>query len=96
LTPAGTDSGMHAIAAILSTNPSVPSCYYEPNDYTWVKDSVAMWWDANAPNSGGTVGCYRMSEGGRRYIPGSWPAGDVLSMKGPNDPCSTFVGDGTF
>jgi hypothetical protein len=87
LTPASVDQGFHAIPALASTNPRVPACFYEPGDYTCVKDSVAEWWNTAGNKSGG---CWMMTEGGRRRIGEDWPDGDVLTMKGPNDFCNNY------
>jgi hypothetical protein len=92
LGPSSIDRGFHAIPAIASTDPSVPACYYEPNDYTCVKDAVAMWWDTTQRNSSGTQGCWRMAEGGQRYLVGRWREGDVLDAKRGDDPCINFNG----
>ncbi|HUR48970.1 MAG TPA: hypothetical protein VMY88_05495, partial [Acidimicrobiales bacterium] len=38
LTPSAIDKGFHAIPAVASTSPDLPACFYEPGDYTCVKD----------------------------------------------------------
>ena len=92
LTPATMDQGLHAIPAKPSDSPYEPSCYYLPGDYTCVKDAAAMWWDPNGPvGTGSTPGCWRMWEGGRRYLVGGWPPGDAEQGKDPNgDPCNLW------
>ena len=37
--PTSIDKGYHAIPHIASTNPKVPACFYNDNDYTCVKDA---------------------------------------------------------
>ena len=98
LTPASMDKGFHAIPKIESSSPRVPACYYDPGDYTCVKDAMAMWWDpeSTAPNSD-TPGCYRAVLGGRRFIGPTPPEGDPTEQKNPSsDPCSTYVGGVTI
>lgn len=102
LTPQNMNEGFHAIPAKPSTDPTTPSCYYNANDYTCVKDAVAEWWDPNGhPAStggaaGATNGCYRMWLNGRRFRVGEWPSGNVPGTvaegKDPNDICNLFQG----
>ena len=91
LGPTSIDKGYHAIPRIASTNPKVPACFYDPGDYTCVKDAVAMWWDPNGRAPGATQnGCWRMPDGGRRYLTGTWPAGDAAGGRTPNDVCNSY------
>jgi len=95
LAPEAVDKGFHAIPAIPSTDPRVPACFFDPGDYTCVKDAARMWWDPDAPRPGssGTTGCWRMFEGGRRYFAGDFPEGNVDVLRDPeNDPCTAFNG----
>jgi len=85
------DRGFHAIPAIRSDDPSVPACYYDVGDYTCVKDGQAQWWDPSGQTPGSSQpGCVRMMEGGRRYLAGQWPDGDVEAQRGDtaSDPCN--------
>ncbi|HEX9888321.1 MAG TPA: hypothetical protein VGA69_02500 [Nitriliruptorales bacterium] len=86
LTPQAVDQGFHAIPATASTDPLVAACSYEPNDYTCVKDGIAMWWDPNAEDTG----CYRIPEAGRRYLSGQWPQRPVDADRSPDDPCNHY------
>jgi len=96
LSPASVEKGFRAIPPKSSTNRFQPSCYYEPGDYTCVKDAIAQWWDptaagANAgssPTMKGLQGCYRVGNDGQRFLPGDWPAGDILTMKAPGQICN--------
>ncbi|HYH51727.1 MAG TPA: hypothetical protein VEG38_19455 [Acidimicrobiia bacterium] len=91
LGPTSIDKGFHAIPHIASTNPAVPACFYEVGDYTCVKDAVAMWWDSNGRAPGAQqAGCWRMVEGGKRYLTGTWPPGDVMAQRKPDDPCNNY------
>ena len=100
LNPDTVDQGFHAIPPKVSSDPTLPSCYYEPGDYTCVKDEVAEWWDSSATHQGvagsgnGTsAGCWRMPRQGKRYLPGAWPENDVLTGKDSrSDPCNNFAG----
>ncbi|HEX9888416.1 MAG TPA: hypothetical protein VGA69_02980 [Nitriliruptorales bacterium] len=92
LTPEAMDRGFHAIPAIPSGDPEVPACFYEPGDFTCVKDAQAQWWDpqGQAPGRRGN-GCWRMIEQGQRYLAGTWPEGDVEQQRGDagTDACTT-------
>jgi hypothetical protein len=94
LSPDSIDKGFHAIPPVPSRDPTVPACFYEPGDYTCVKDAVAMWWDSDKTAPGATTaGCYRMAEAGRRYFTGHWPEGDITAQRNTEtDPCNAFAG----
>ncbi|MBA2608385.1 MAG: hypothetical protein H0U92_05580, partial [Actinobacteria bacterium] len=85
LGPTSVDKGYHAIPKIASEDPATPACFYNVDDYSCVKDGVAMWWDANAvaPNNS-NPGCWRMPNGAKRYIVGQFPSQETQTMKGPN------------
>jgi hypothetical protein len=94
LRPDAIDQGFRAIPKIASTDPHVPACYYEPGDYTCVKDAMVERWDrTGTSSSANTAGCYRMLEGGRRYRAGTWPDGDVIAQRSDGDVCNNFAGD---
>ena len=90
LGPTSIDKGYHAIPQIPRPTRRCPACFYDPGDYTCVKDAVVMWWDSDgrAPGSQ-SAGCWRMVEGGKRYLTGTWPAGDVLAQRTPPTPATT-------
>lgn len=78
LGPTGLDRGFRAIPSIQSTDRQTPSCFYLPGDYTCVKDAQAEIWDANgAPPGDNRPGCWKAIEGGRRYLSGGFPDGNV-------------------
>ncbi len=81
LTPESVEKGFRAIPILASPNPRAPACFYEPGDYTCVKDAVAEWWDPEGsdptPDTYGPKGCWRMAENGKRYLLGTWPRRDV-------------------
>lgn len=91
LGPTSVDKGYHAIPKIASEDPGTPACFYNIGDYSCVKDAVTMWWDSNAvaPNSS-QGGCWRMVEGGKRYIVGTFPTREIQASKSPSDPCNGF------
>lgn len=91
LSAATIDEGMHAIPAIVSTDPTVPACFYPSNGYTCVQDAEAMWWDPSGVDptyQNNYQGCWRAVERGHRHLVGQWPSGNVDSLKQPNDPCN--------
>ncbi len=90
LTPRTMDTGFHAIPRIASTSLALPACFYEPGDYTCVKDAVAARWDPNGPNQGaiGQPGCYRIPQASRRHLRGTWPAENVNARQRPDDYCN--------
>jgi len=93
LTPQSIDEGFHAIPSRVQATPQVPACFYLVNDYSCVKDAAAIWYDSSAISSySSTPGCWREANGGARYQAGQWPAGDVMTMKHPDDPCTNNNG----
>jgi len=90
LTPQAVDKGFRAIPAHPSSSPRVPACFYEPDDWTCVKDSTAMWWDpAGVLDGESGVGCWRSADGGMRHLPWQWPDTDLLNLKhADTDPCN--------
>jgi len=91
LTAATMDQGFHAIPAVRSEDPRVPACYYEPSDYTCVKDATIMWWDVgNGQASSANDGCWRMVDGGQRHLIDRWPSAPLGSWRSPSDPCNAF------
>lgn len=79
LTPQAIDQGHHAIPRYSSNDPKVAACFYDPGDYSCVKDAHEAWWDPDAtdPNSEpGVIGCWRMVRGGKRYLARTWEGGD--------------------
>jgi hypothetical protein len=93
LGPTSMDRGFHAIPAVESDDPTLPACFYETNDYTCVKDAVAEWWDPQGTTPGAqTPGCWRMPEGGRRFLARTWPSEDAASRQRPDDVCNAYDG----
>ncbi len=87
--------GFHAIPPGPSGDPQVAACYYDPGDYTCVKDATAQWWDSQQPNSfnQNQPGCWRQPLQGKRYQAAGWPAGNVDGQKDITaDPCNGVDG----
>lgn len=92
LSPASVDKGYHAIPAVRSPDPKVAACFYNPGDYTCVKDTQAMWWDPSGVSRNNRQGCYKMAQGGRRYLTGTWPEGDLLNIQNRSaDICNGYA-----
>jgi hypothetical protein len=91
LGPTSVDQGFHSIPQRYDGTPEVPACFYLPGDYTCVKDAQVQIFDAssNAPGDS-RPGCWRSIEGGKRYAPWKWPAGNIDAQFGPNQPCSGY------
>lgn len=98
LGPTSIDQGFHAIPGKPSPDPTQPACFYNPGDYTCVKDGVWMYWDSQgqAPNSSET-GCWRMPEGGKRYLFGTFASGDPEPlMRAGQSPCNGYGGSAVY
>jgi len=96
LTPQSVDQGYHAIPERASTGPYVPALFFDPGDYTFVKDAAEEWWDPQGipPATAGPsnrAGCWRMTREGIRSLPGRWPPGDEV-FRHASDPCTGFAG----
>ena len=93
LGPRSMDKGFHAIPRIPSSHPEVPACFYDPGDYSCVKDGMAEYWDPDGrdPDAVSERGCWRMPEGGRRYLAGTWPERDPTTLKSANDVCNAQI-----
>jgi hypothetical protein len=93
LGPTSIDKGYHAIPKIASNDPGTPACFYNVDDYSCVKDGEAMWWDSQAtPPNSSNPGCWRMIQGGKRYLIGQFPSQEINSMKSASDPCNGYGG----
>lgn len=91
LGPTSMDKGFHAIPAVPSNNVDVPACFYNPGDYTCVKDGEQEYWDASRTAPDATrPGCWRAIDNGRRYLPGKWPSGNIDAQITGNEPCNAF------
>jgi hypothetical protein len=101
LGPTSIDRGFHAIPAIASTDLQIPACYYDPGDYTCVKDFIIGRWDPQgAQDTSGqhdqaTPGCYRVVAS-RRIILADVDHNNAMDGYNPafpdGDPCNGFGG----
>lgn len=86
LTIANVDRGLHSIEADKSTSPYKPAAYFDPGNYTFVKDAARIWWDPSGfPPGSGTAGCWRLADGGNRFRAGEFGPTDAR-VKAPG-PC---------
>jgi hypothetical protein len=100
LGPTSIDKGFHAIPAVQSDDPRVPACFYLVGDYTCVKDAHAEIWDASgAPPGDSRPGCWRpigdgtpeaARRGGKRYLAGKWPSGNINAQLTGAEVCNGF------
>jgi hypothetical protein len=106
LTPANVDIGLHAIPADRSFDPMVPSCYYDPGDYTCVKDAQVEYWSATAtPPGSQTIGQpvvalpvlpIPRTPGcwepieGGKRYIGDWPAGNIDAQITGYETCNNY------
>jgi len=91
LHPTTVEDGFRQIPALRSTSPYVPACFFRPGGYTCVQDTAEWWWDPTGVMPGTTTnrGCYRMVDGGQRYVLGTWTTGDRVFTNSV-DPCSGY------
>lgn len=88
LTPANVDRGLHAIQPRPSPDPYTPATYFAPGNYSWVKDAAMVWWDSQAVDQAGLVGCYKLVEHGKRYRAHEWSKGDAgFQDRSLDQPC---------
>lgn len=91
LTPEAVNRGNHAVPRQESISPFVGACFFDPGDYSCVKDANESWWDPDAPDpreNAGETGCWRMVNGGRRHLADTWPREDATRLMKPDDPCT--------
>lgn len=96
LTPDAIDQGNHALPRVDSKDSHTAACYYDPGDFTCVKDAQESWWDPDIdnPNQLGFKGCWRLEQSGRRYTAGKWTQEQLAFNRQAGDPCNT-VSDNT-
>ena len=91
LTPESIDEGFHAIPRIQSTDVQTPSCYYDVGDYTCVKDGIHEVWRADQVAPGQqNPGCWAVIDGGKRYVAGRWPEGNIDAQITGDEPCNGY------
>jgi hypothetical protein len=92
LGPSQVDKGFHAIPQNYTGEPTVPACYYDPGDYTCIKDATILRYDGDATNGSdsATPGCFLAVDGGRRYQARGWPEGNIDAQFQLDDPCTNY------
>lgn len=97
LSPWSIDSGFHAIPRIRSNNAFEAAFYFDPDDYTGVKDAKEGWWDSRGvpPGTNEPRGCYRLVRAGQRFPAWSWQGGDDV-FTNASDPCDGYAGSSRF
>lgn len=89
LDPASMDKGYHAIPDKPTRDPYTEACFFDSGDYTCVKDAQLEHWDPSGQTPGTSGGgCWRMVEGGKRYLAGTWPERDIAALVRPDNPCN--------
>ena len=96
LNPKSMDSGFHAIPSRESKDPYTAALYFDPGDYTSVKDDAEGWWDPQGRSPPGgqpstRPGCWRLVREGRRFLAGRWEGADDV-FRNRSDPCTGFGG----
>ena len=91
LGPTSVDKGYHAIPPVASQHNQSPSCFYEANDYTCVKDvQIELWDDQGVPPESNNAGCWRIIADGARYLPEDFPPGNIDSNLNQVGPCNNY------
>lgn len=84
LKPSNVARGFEAIPENRSSRPDVPAMFFDPGDYTAVKDTYLAWWDPSAqPPTSSQPGCWRLMWGGQRFLAGEAPPGNHFEMREP-------------
>ena len=92
LGPTSIDKGYHAIPAVASKDNQSPACFYNPGDYTCVKDNQIEIWDDQAvpPDGSNRAGCWRIIANAARYLHPDWPEGNIDSNLNQLGPCNNY------
>ena len=97
LGPSSVDKGYHAIPAVKSKDNQSPACFYNPGDYTCVKDNQIEMWDEQAvPPEGNRAGCWRIIQNAARYLHPDWPPGNIDSNLNELGPCNNYSTSSPF
>ena len=94
LGPSSVDKGYHAIPPVASKDNQSPACFYDPGDYTCVKDNQVEMWDDGATAQDSRTGCWRIIADGARYFPGEYPEGNIDSNLNQLGPCNNYSVNG--
>jgi hypothetical protein len=79
---------------VASDDPRIAACFYDSGTSDCPRDSQALIWRQGAHPTGSTagVGCWAAIEGGRRYLPNAWPAGNIDAELTGREPCDHYAG----
>lgn len=101
LNPSTFAAGFKRLVIQSTSDPQVPSCIYTEGDYSCIKDGQVLRFDAGGSATAPTLleglsaqvfelpqSCWLAVEGGRRHLPGDWPAGNIDAQFGPADTCT--------
>lgn len=85
LTAENIDRGLHSLPKNGSPTPYKPAAYFDPGNWTFIKDAMRIWWDpSGVPPGSGNTGCYRLPQDGKRYRAGEWlPNSSQVKAAGP-------------
>lgn len=84
LTPEAMERGMRSIEQNRSSSPYRPAAYFEPGNWSYVKDAAEVWWSPEGRADGDPQpGCYMIIAGGRRSRAGEFAKGDA-GIQDPN------------
>ena len=97
LGPTSVDKGYHAIPPVKSKDNQSPSCFYNPGDYSCVKDVQIEMWDNQAPSEASNEpGCWRIISNAARYLHPDYPAGNIDSNLNELGPCNNYSTSSPF
>ncbi|MHB8508002.1 MAG: type 1 periplasmic-binding domain-containing protein [Candidatus Dormibacteria bacterium] len=89
LTPSNVERALQTFTAAYEP-PFSPHAGYTPGDHNFLDDYMIVRWDSSGspPDGAAGSGCFRLADGGRRYLPqGPWPVDDRAAATGAADPC---------
>ena len=97
LGPTSVDKGYHAIPPVASKDNQSPSCFYNPGDYTCVKDvQIEIWDNQGVSDSSNENGCWRIISNAARYLHPDYPAGNIDSNLNEIGPCNNYSTSSPF
>ena len=88
LDPGSVEEGLRSFALPYTSDPYRAACSHADGDQTCVDDVVVGRWDPLPSLSGIPGGCWRLSENGRRWQAGTWPASPADGWRVPSGSCS--------
>ena len=89
LSSASAQKGLESFTAAYEP-PFSPHGGYAPGNFNFLGDFMIVRWDpaGNPPDGDAGSGCLRLSDGGKRYLPGGpWPTDDKAAVDDQTQPC---------